>query len=82
MKITHIIAGIIISALSCLFSDLSAQSRALSGSVRDTDGNPVAEAVVTDGFTQSVTEITGLNLHILKGSVSCQSEFHPDICRL
>ena len=59
MKITHIIAGIIISALSGLFTELSAQSRILSGSVRDTDGNPVVEAVVTDGFTQSITDKNG-----------------------
>ena len=31
----------------------------ISGNVTDTDGNPIAEAVVTDGFTQAVTDNNG-----------------------
>lgn len=49
----------ILLALLCSFSNLSAQSRVLSGSVKDTEGRPVAGAIVTDGFTHSATDQQG-----------------------
>ena len=60
MKIIRITAVTVIACiLSCIFSNIYAQSKILSGSVKDTEGRPVAGAVVTDGFTHCVTDGNG-----------------------
>lgn len=60
MKIIRITAVTVIACiLSCIFSNIYAQSKILSGSVKDTEGRPVVGAVVTDGFTHCVTDGNG-----------------------
>ena len=64
MKKIIYIFTVLVFVCTGIFAPLSAKGKlepgpVLSGSVMDTDGNPVVGAVVTDGFTQSETDIHG-----------------------